>query len=452
MGTLVFTLIRYGILILLFIVMSVGKALAMDVPDDHIGVDRCESLADMEYGFRKLYQAEEDWLFRQADIVESFEMGPEALVSLKRINKKLESDGVKLMLVPVPSRGLVYPKRVPESTGYNYQKAKSAYLSWVELMQSNGIQVVDMSRLLGSGDEMLFYKRDLHWTYVGAKTVAGIVSESIRESEYYPEFMQDEFSTEYVGVSKTDGMMQRIYASKCQQQYPYEYKRQFYTNKITGDTLFGDEKENNDVVLLGTSFSKKAHYNFLGYLSEDLGVEVVNYAIGGGGVSGSFSHYFSEVYNPLNAPKIIVWEFPINYAEIGKKNIYSLMLPHLFNTSCAQEVVASIQTLKQGVNTVLFNAGDDFKFLPNEKLIFELDFDDEEVYEFYSTLFFVEGRKFHSGIKRTTRLSGAGKFVLDFSYVEKLDGLHFMSMDIDIKDTSLVGSKIRAKVCLKNNV
>ena len=427
---------------------------------DTVGIGKCAALADMETGYNKLYQGKQDWLFREADFLESFDMEPEALTALKRINQKLRQDNVTLVLAPIPSRGLLYPENITDEANFNVETARQAYKSWSENLRVQGIQVIDFSKFVERASPELFYKRDTHWTHKGAKAVAKIIGNEVRDLRKDIAFDQAEFTTDYTGLSETDGALQRRFASLCGIKYPYEYKKQFYTSKNEEADLFGDEsglfgdapQSGSEVVLLGTSFSAKPEYNFPGYLSEALGLEVENHALTGGNVYGSFSQYFTEVYDAQNAPKVIVWEFPINYQDFGKADIYSVMLPQILDTQCKTEVIASQTTLKSGVNTILFNGGDDFKLLAGEDIVYRLAFDSEEVYKIDSTIHFIQGRKLNTTVKRSARLSGAGEFVLDFSYVEKLDGFHFMAMDIDVEDAKLVGKNMTAKVCVTENI
>jgi len=406
----------WAVLLIFIIAMAVEHTHAASKSDDGIGMPHCNALANMKDDSNKLFQ-NDDWLFRKADILE---------------------------------RGLVYPQKLPSSTAYQFKTALHGYKSWLQRLTNAGIQVVDFSSMLNNQQPDLFYKRDPHWTYLGAKKSAQIIADAVRQHPDFDQFPKVEFTTDYAGLSVTNGSFQTRYAKLCNAQFPFEYKKIFQTTKASSDDLFGEDDTEETIALLGTSFSAVSDYNFVGALNEALGVEVANYSVSGGNVNGAFSEYFSTRFGVDSSPKVIIWEFPLNYQSFGKHANYALMLSHLKKLDCKTPIITQSKTLKSGTNTLVFNGGQNYKHLPFEKLIFKIDVDHPDVYELSTTVHFVRGRTYKTKIARSARLSGSTPFVLDFSHATALSGLKFMALDLHVASTNLVGTKVTTKICALN--
>ena len=81
------------------------------------------------------------------------------------------------------------------------------------------------------------------------------------------------------------------------------------------------------VALVGTSFTDLAVSHFPGFVAQHTGVEVVNYAITGGGQYGAITSYLTSNDFQTAPPAFLVWEVPVyaNLAQTGGGEIRELI-------------------------------------------------------------------------------------------------------------------------------
>ncbi len=81
------------------------------------------------------------------------------------------------------------------------------------------------------------------------------------------------------------------------------------------------------VVMVGTSFTDLAVSNFPGFVAQHSGLEVVNYAITGGGQYGAITSYLTSDDFQNAPPAFLVWEVPIyaNLAQNGDRQMRELI-------------------------------------------------------------------------------------------------------------------------------
>jgi alginate biosynthesis protein AlgX len=231
---------------------------------------------------RTLIDGQDGWLYRSDfDLRTDFtSANPDAYTHLRRFAQALRTRGTELVLVYLPTRGLVHPDALTpdQRTRYDYDTAARNYAAELDAFRAQGIQVPDLTPLLGEPlrQDAYYFKRDRHWTPSGAQRTAQLVAETVRRLPVYAELSKQTFTTERTGVLRKDGSLQQAVAQLCRFQYSSQWVPAF-TTKANGITSAAPE-----ITLVGTSFSAEAvNYNFRGYLQENLGVPIHNASVAG---------------------------------------------------------------------------------------------------------------------------------------------------------------------------
>lgn len=397
----------------------------------------------------RLYQSNTHWLFKDKELITEMDFNDEALYALIDITKTLKSQGIDFIIAPIPTRALVYPNEVPDEAGYDFEAAKSTYLNYIDTLTSHNINVINFEKMLNQTTPDLYYKRDSHWTTYGAKLAASIIGENIKKRDDYSTFSKSKFETVYNGVYSLEGSMHSTFHDICHTSYPLEYMKRYSTHKSYNEDSLFDSEENHEIILLGTSFSALSNLNFSGHLSQALDVEVINHAVSGGNINGSFTQYFSDSAYLDNPPKIIIWEFPYEYKKFVRPHVYSLLLPHIKQRSCEKVAIKTNKTISLGANHVILNGGQDFEFLKHQDIFYQIEFEQKNIHRFDTISHYIERRKYKVKNEASKRLINDGIFIVDLSHIKKLDDLHFFALDLNIDDPQLVGTKVTTKICIK---
>jgi alginate O-acetyltransferase complex protein AlgJ len=66
------------------------------------------------------------------------------------------------------------------------------------------------------------------------------------------------------------------------------------------------------MVLVGTSYSANPNWSFVEALKLALSQDILNYAVEGQGPIAPMQTYLQQL-DPVDAPPVVIWEFPIRY-------------------------------------------------------------------------------------------------------------------------------------------
>jgi alginate biosynthesis protein AlgX len=400
--------------------------------------------------FNKLVQGQEDWLFRtRTDLMTQMGTTDDGYKHLQDLRDGLAKRGVELMVVYIPTRGMINADMLsPEvRQGYDLQKAKTNYLQVVERMRSIGIKVPDLTPLLeehGSDEQPFFFKRDHHWTPHGAEFTAGLVADELRKSSVFKKIPRKEFVTRSEGQNNKIGSLNQAFGKICGYNYANQFVTRFVTEpKEESSDLFGDA-EVAEVILAGTSFSAP-QYNFNGFLKEKAAVDVDNRSISGGGFHSAMLQYLGSQDFQDNPPKILIWEIT-SYYDISMPLFYRQIMPMLADGCRATPAaLTSKVALRPGLNEVLINSGD----LPlrSEDYLVDIQFSQPNVMELRGSLWYMSGSKDKLLISRNQQVEPDGRFVFGLRDDPEWAGQTLLAMEIDVPADMPAGLKVEASLC-----
>lgn len=306
-----------------------GAAAPAFAAEPHYRCDRLDAQAELSGEEDDiLSQGRDGWFFRaeNTDLDEFFVLDSESLSSMARLGAALRGRGTRLVLMPVPTRGLVAYDRmdvgVPLQGRYARRDALAEYRATVKAFRGVGLDVVDLDpEMIRARIGPAFYlKRDLHWTPQGAKFTAQLAAADIdRLLGPMAAEGRARFTTRQVRTEPMTGRLQATINQYCDDPVPAQELAVFQTVREGGDggpsadaeqALFGDAGGGGpQVVLAGTSFSATPTFNFPGFLSEALGRSVLDYSISAGGLSTSLLSYLETSDFDRDPPQVLLWEF-----------------------------------------------------------------------------------------------------------------------------------------------
>jgi alginate biosynthesis protein AlgX len=265
--------------------------------------------------FKYIIPGKDGWLFRTVDFRQDFHFSDKALKAFETINTALKAQGVDLVILLQPPRGIFAPGRtdpVVWPKGYDPETARRSYRDQLQRLRDLGLAVVDLSDI--PSDAPYFLKADPHWSLTGARMSAQKTAELIRALPGYDSIEKKPFTTRIVGRQKHERGDFEVFALKvCGVELPPImvdiWETTAEAQEIDQANLFGDAAP-PAIVALGTSNTENdKELNFVGSLKTLLSADIDNFALAGGGFGGSAVSYFASDSFRANKPKVVLWEF-----------------------------------------------------------------------------------------------------------------------------------------------
>jgi len=325
-----------------FTSISLTVLLSTPVMSETILCDAANDKAnyDTDYldNFITLKAGKDDWLFRDSDLKTTFGPSKKGYQRLGYIKKLLNQHGTDLLIVPIPTRGIMQAKQLG-TIDYNVEAGRLAYVEHLNELRKRGFIVPKLDSLfVEEHKSALFFARDHHWTSYGAQQVAKLTAETIKQQAFYKDTSKQQFQTNINGAIEMEGSHQKAATMICGSRYNNETIPVYSTENISEMDLFGDVIE-PEVVLVGTSNSNgKLDFNFSGFLMQYTALDILNLAKSGGGYDGALLDYLKSNDFKDNPPKLLVWEVP-SYYSLNSKSFYKKvvrLLKHKTGTGYAK--------------------------------------------------------------------------------------------------------------------
>ena len=314
------------------------------------GMDREEVYDAHKFdAYKMLRPGTDGWIFRsQSDLRSDFTLTREGLENIEDLAAAFRARGTELVLLLVPTRGLVHHKYLtPEDRKkYKFTDVDAVwdnYRSAIKSLQNNDIHAIGLAR--PADDAAFFYKRDHHWNAKGAKAAADAVAAYIKKMDAYEDVEKIPFATRDAGDYEFYGVSKKVFKKICNTSQPPEYAAKKVTERQDGaadgeEALFGDAK-NPEIVLLGTSNSTQepSQANFEGFLKEALSADILNMSVSGGGMETAVISYLNSDFFRTRPAKIAIWEIPGYYDMSSYKTFFREVIPAVYG-NCAGNAVA----------------------------------------------------------------------------------------------------------------
>lgn len=291
-----------------------------DKMKDKAAYDASPDLKDFKY----MVAGKDNWLFETSnDLKPDYSIHPSTLKFLEKITKNFKDLGIDLILVQMPTRGIMHADQFPDNINdyndrgsYDAQRALDSYLhaapTYNTQYQVNIVNIPDIK--IG---EPFYYATDLHWNAQGAKRMAQAVARYMDEHGIGKSLVKGEYETRFANKIPYKKAYPQLIEKICGNSVPGEEAEIYETAKTSSDvdtdTLFADLYP--QVVLIGTSFSlqQNAAANFQGFLEENIKTDILNMSIAGGGDETAMLSYLRSGDYKKGKTKVAIWEIPGHY-------------------------------------------------------------------------------------------------------------------------------------------
>ena len=247
--------------------------------------------------------------------------GPRAVETLVQFHEVLDAAGVRLLLVPVPTKSSVEPQFLarggsPVAPGGAENPDTAA---WLEELRAAGLELLDLSALLDEArtDDMpLFLPRDTHWTPATMRRVAAAVAARTAELGGLPVPASHAFTTRELrveGAGDLVGMLNLPPGSDVFEPMQLELEQ-----VQSGDQLWAPTRD-AEVLLLGDSFTRVfsdpelelgTSAGLAEHISLALGRPLDVIAMSGGGAA-AVRTALARRADGLAGKRVVIWEFTL---------------------------------------------------------------------------------------------------------------------------------------------
>jgi len=383
------------------------------------------------------------------DLEQFFAVTPETVDLFSRLNEAFTATGTDLVLIPLPTRGIVQAAYVdqanPSQAIYDRVEARAEFAMLIDQLRSAGLNVVDvLAAIEAAGAEQSFYfKRDHHWTPQGARLAAQDAARTIRALPSFDRLTTHEFATRKTGTAPFMTAMGYEIQRLCERAMPAEEVEAFETARgaSSADDLLGASEQRPPVALVGSSFSATADFNFAGFLSEFTGLDVANHAIRGAEFVGALASLVSARDFGANRPRVVVWETP-TYYEIDwlSRAAFRQIIPAIYGTCSDRDAVARSQEMRVDGEASFFDfARGEAVGGPDQYLVFDVS--EPGVEALSASITYASGEREIVPLGNLERYRDDGRFFLSLS--RDIRGpVSRVSLEGDSE-----GAKISARVC-----
>lgn len=417
----------------------------------------CDALSDEKSYSKKnavykvMVEGKDGWVFRsEKDFIADVPVTTRAIGRIKKIHTSFKEQGIDLVLLFPPTRGMLHADKIKpaDAVKFNYNDnnhARDSYLKFLTLLQKEGVKIVGLPEQ-PVGDPF-FYKRDHHWSPVGAQIAAIELAKYIKRLKSYDSLTKTKYATKSLGYIDFESASDKIFKAICGTVLPTERIETFMTEPVNtatgGDDLFGDIQE-PQIVLLGTSNSTKvpSMANFEGFLKEELSTDILNMSISGGSIDSAITSYLNTDHYKQKKGKILIWEIP-GYYDVTKWEwrVYRQVTPAIYGDCTKDPIAESSLKLKKGVALVLKDL--DKKKISGDDYYLSLKFSTPIKSKFTVNFNYSSKKRDKLSVKRSARYPHDGQFYVS---LKSKDYGPLSKVILDIP-SDMAGISLDARIC-----
>lgn len=311
--------VRFSLFIMLALLSACKVApVAEPVASGDLEFDVCPAAHSLPDA-RRAFQGLDGWFFFNHDFRETYEiMAPGQSDFVVQLSRAFATQGVLLVVVPVPGRGAIRPAALylddPKQAAYSPTVARANYDAYISTLEQNGVAAVDVMAVATAFDAsggQTFFKRDLHWTPEGSNAVAQVTAERIRRTIDKP-LAKAQLTLSRNPYDKTHPgrFINNWLYSTCRITLPPEPLGDYTVSRSPADV------QTAEVVQAGSSFGGSPFDQ--GFLGVALQSEVANVSVGNGGVFFALESYLQTRSYRKERPRVLVWEYPVGAQALSR--------------------------------------------------------------------------------------------------------------------------------------
>jgi len=266
------------------------------------------------------------WLFTDEEFEcpkQAQERVKENFSYIEEVRTALKKKKIALAVILVPAKVRLYAEHLGDN---KVPACRDGLYSLTMLhLKDKDIKAVDLlSAMAVSPDkESYFLKTDTHWTPEGARKAAQKAAETIAFSAE----TRKAYATQEGEKIKHDGDLKRYLPGVSEEDIAADYLQAYETQEQDSEdgeasamSLFGDDIP--PMTLVGTSYSANPAWNFLGFLKQAFGVDILDMSDEGRGPFTVMEKYLESDAIENTPPQMVIWEIPERYitSDPGMEN------------------------------------------------------------------------------------------------------------------------------------
>lgn len=252
---------------------------------------------------------EDDWLFTREEYYydsRSEQLLASNLNQLAMMVCALEQLGKKVLLVPVPAKRRLYVQWSGRRVSTDMD---ALYLRITTHLSGSRIAWLDTLPLMqhASARDAVFMRTDTHWSPHGAEVVAAGVASTLSLPATH------HYQTREVDVRAYEGDLLRYLPTSNgigpqRQELLTRYETAVVDQAQDAEALLGDDMP--PVALVGTSYSAMDEWHFPGFLRQQLGEDVLVFALEAQGPFAAMREFINDPVARDERVKYVLWEVP----------------------------------------------------------------------------------------------------------------------------------------------
>ncbi len=418
---------------------------------------QCPDLANAQKRtMAEMTQGMNGWFFRiSGDLKEDYDLMPEAARYMTRLAEAMKVRGTQMVFLSVPPRGIAgqafFDDTQPAQSNYAVKEVETSYQEMLAKLRATGMLVPDLMKLSTDAPDTktpFFFKRDHHWTPFGARQAAEAIAAALKDDPAYKALKPATYQTTETGKLEMRHTMANEIQRLCSSQIPSEPYPEFETRLQAAagsgeDALFGDSAGADPTVLVGSSFSAQANFNFDGFLSEATGMEIANYALSAGLLFNAIVSYTASPDFAGANPPFLIWEAPGIY-DLNQNStpFFRQILPAIAGDCGPEKAIASgTLDVKKGEGGLLFPLDPAQKISGSHYYIY-VESSNRGLAKFTLQLDYDDGDGEWFQVDRSEHFNNTGRF-----FVELDDEISSNLKEVHIQQLSNVNTSLTARLC-----
>ena len=262
----------------------------------------------------------------------------ESIDLLAELALALAAQGTTLIYLPLPTKSLAMPDQLPQAArdlGFDVTIATTVYDDMFRRLSEAGIMSVNLRSALRTAPERQpsFFGTDARMTPAGARRAAVAMAGVISGLPGFVDLPKSLFETRQTGATIIPSDMYNVLQRHCTAPLPLVQTDTFATTRFqsgatqTDSAIFGAGTADARIALLGTEYSGGAMANLAGFLAENTGLDVIEYAVDDGGSFAAMSSYLTSRAFAEARPAYLIWANPVfnNLAQFGDQPLRELI-------------------------------------------------------------------------------------------------------------------------------
>lgn len=262
----------------------------------------------------------------------------ESIALLAELSEALASQGTTLIYLPVPTKSLAMPDQLPQAArdlGFDLTIATTVHDEIFRRLSEAGVLSVNLRAALRTAPEgqSSFFATDYRMTPAGARRAAVALADVLTGTAGFAELPKSLFETRQTGTTIIPSDMYNVLQRRCTATLPPVQTDTFATTRFQSGTaqsdtaIFGAGTADARIALLGTEYTGGAMANLAGFLAENTGLDVIEYAVDGGGSFAAMSSYLTSRDFAEARPAYLIWANPVfnNLAMYGDQPMRELI-------------------------------------------------------------------------------------------------------------------------------